>query len=166
MKCDDFLHALETGGWIQRFRARRHAANCPKCAAAQANLAEFKAQLSAVQPLSPRQCQLWKLSAPRPSPEPLAVGPLAPWLKFAACLAFICAALPFILWTIHRLHLPGDRQPTEGTVVIAGNPVEELTRLAADIDRLDADLDKLQQQAERIDARRQVAMTLDRFARW
>ena len=33
MNCDDVLAALETGGPLQRRRARRHAAGCPRCAA-------------------------------------------------------------------------------------------------------------------------------------
>ena len=33
MKCDHFLAALETGGFVERMQARRHAARCPRCAA-------------------------------------------------------------------------------------------------------------------------------------
>jgi phage shock protein A len=42
----------------------------------------------------------------------------------------------------------------------------ELARLAATVERLDADLQRLRHQAERLEARQQLALTLDQSGRW
>jgi len=59
MKCDDFLPAMETGGFLQRIRARCHAACCPKCAAVHAAFAVVKRQLAAPSPISAPMRQRW-----------------------------------------------------------------------------------------------------------
>jgi hypothetical protein len=57
-------------------------------------------------------------------------------------------------------------KPTTREVVEEVDSADGLSRLAASVDRLDAELQKLRREAERLDARQQVTMTLDRFGRW
>jgi hypothetical protein len=62
MKCDDFLPAMETGGSLQRIRARIHAAWCPKCAAVLAAFAAVKRQLATPSAISLQMRQTWDKS--------------------------------------------------------------------------------------------------------
>jgi hypothetical protein len=172
MKCDRFLAALETGGLVERMQARRHAARCPRCAAARAALAAVKQQLGTCEPLSPRARQLWRPAAGEKAARP---SRRRIWMPLAAGLATAAGVQLFIVATgVRKEPLPA---PPPATVVHSDAPLAtevvgevdsggELVRLAAEVERLDADLQRLRHQAERLEARQQVAMTLDEFGRW
>jgi hypothetical protein len=173
MKCDDFLPALETGGFARRMRARRHAAGCPQCAAARAAFARAKRQLATAEPLSPRVRQLWAAAAPGVT---LRHSRRKVWIPVTAGLALAaCVLLLVVEWAVwkERITPQPERevarslpQPTNREVVEEVDWADGLSRLAASVDQLDVQLQKLRREAERLEARQQVALTLDRFARW
>ena len=51
-------------------------------------------------------------------------------------------------------------------IVVEVDSASELARLAATVEQLDAHLQRLRHQAERLEARQQLALTLDQFGRW
>src|SRR5262249_53390387 len=63
MNCDDFLPALETGGYFRRAAARRHAPRCPACARTPAAWGGPKRDLAGVPPLAGRGRELWTAAA-------------------------------------------------------------------------------------------------------
>ncbi len=172
MNCDRFLAALETGGFVERMQARCHASRCPRCAAVRAALAVAKQQLITCEPLSPHAEQLWRQ----------AVGEAAvrsssqrTWIPLAAGVAVAAGVLLFLVATAVRKE-PLPTPPPAGVarsdslpareVVDEVDSAGELARLAVTVERLDADLQRLRHQAERLDARQQVATTLDQFGHW
>src|SRR5207244_1920411 len=82
MTCDDFLPALETGGFFERAAARRHAAHCPACARVFAAWQELQRELASAPPLSDRERALWTSAA-----QPGRVRPRTNRLRQAATLA-------------------------------------------------------------------------------
>lgn len=59
MKCEKVLAALVMRGLLGRWRARRHAAGCPRCATAINDIENLAGELSAVPALTPAERQLW-----------------------------------------------------------------------------------------------------------
>ncbi len=66
MTCDRAVILLATGGPLGRWRARRHCARCPGCAAEAARLRRIARELSAVEPLSAAQAPCGPRRAPTP----------------------------------------------------------------------------------------------------
>jgi len=172
MNCDRFLAALETGGFAGRLLARLHAARCPRCAAVRAALAAAKQQLRTCEPLSPRVRQLWRQAAGEASVRSSGDRILLP---LAAGLAVAVIVLAFFVSTAVRKEALSTQGKTDVAhsdaapvkeLVAEVDSASELARLAATIDRLDADVLRLRHQAERLEARQQVAMTLDQFGHW
>ena len=166
MRCDDFLPALETGGHLRRLRARCHAKRCPRCAAVSAAFAETKHRLATPEPLSPRVRQLWKQAADSPA-EQHAGG--RRWMWFATGLAAAaCLVLIFVKWGVRppAVNHPIESSSPAGVVVEEINPAPELSRLEAATGQLEGRLRQIEEQIARRDARREVAMTLDRFSKW
>jgi len=179
MNCDDFLPSMETGGLVRRMRARRHAARCRRCAAVYAAFVSATQQWASPEPLSPCARHLWEQAAGE-----LAVGPFRwrRWMPLAAGLAAACVVLLAVAMVLRKGFIaPPPREvaprPSEvpaapipqrlaGDVIEQLDPAEELSRLAAAARQLDAQLQRLRHEAERIDAQRQLAVTLDRFGRW
>jgi len=174
MNCDDFLTAQETGGYFARWRARRHAARCPRCAALRASFAAVKQEWASTEPLSPRARQLWKDAAEEPARRG---SPSRNWIVIAGGLT----AAACVVLLVFKLagHKPGKVTPspyeiakvkpppavTESKVTVV-NPADELNELSDAVNQLDADLKQLRLKAERMDASRQVAMTLERYDKW
>ncbi len=59
MTCDDISGAMATGGLLGRWRARRHVARCPRCAAVVRDFENLVGELSAVPGLTPAERRLW-----------------------------------------------------------------------------------------------------------
>jgi hypothetical protein len=169
MKCEDFLTRLETGGPLQRAAARRHAATCAECAAALAGLNAMKRQLTIVEPLSPRDKQLWA----RASEDAAAARsnwrlafPLAAGMAGAAIVVLLLINLA-IHWHVAKpgpgqvAHIDQSR-PTVETF----DPSVELSRLDVDARNLDQKLADLRQRAQRRDAQREVAMVYQHYSHW
>jgi hypothetical protein len=173
MNCDNFLPALETGGFVRRIQARRHAARCPRCAAVRAAFAAAKRQLAAVEPLSPRARQLWERAGGyvtmQPSRHRLWM-PAVAWLGAAACVLLLIMEVVIRRDSIVPQPKPdvthSNARPLDREVVEEIDPMEGLSRLAAAVNRLDAELQRLQHKSELLNARQQVALTLDRFGHW
>lgn len=166
MNCDDFLPALETGGCLRRWQARRHAARCSRCAAVYEVFTTMKQKLAVPEPLSPRARKLWEQAADASVMQP---SGRRLWMPLGAGLAAAACLMLFVVQWAVRPEPAGTRftpQPFVETLVEEVNPAGELSFLAAATERLDMQLKLLQEQAARCDAQREVALTLDRFRRW
>ena len=181
MNCDDFLPAIETGGVIARLKARRHAARCQRCAALYARLTEVKRQWSNAAPLSPRERQLWKSAA---AVQDASASSGRNWIVWGGGLAAagVCVAAFFVVRWMHpgiagphgsqpppvvaKVELPAPQPVRSDVTVTELVPAREFETLADDVDRLDADLARLRRDAQRLEARQQLAMTLERFGTW
>jgi negative regulator of sigma E activity len=173
MNCDEFLSAMEIGGPLARWRARRHAARCGQCAALFAKFAAVKRELARAEPLSPRAIQLWEQAADEPVTQFAGRRtwvPLAGGLAAAACVVLLVVRFAGRQPGGATSSPPPPVQVVEVNQAVVTAPTirvlaaaEELDRLSRAADRLDAELDKLRLDAQRIEARRQVAMTLERF---
>src|SRR5262249_53015864 len=96
MRCDQFLPALTTGTAIGRWRAPRHAARCPRCARAQAEIRRLEGELAAASALTAAERALWTSVA---EDHPVPVIPLRWGLNARlAAAAAIAAMLAFLLW--------------------------------------------------------------------
>jgi hypothetical protein len=176
MNCDDFLPELETGGLVRRMLARCHAARCPRCAAVRAAFTATKQQLALPEPLSPRARRLWERAAGEAA---LRTPGGRRWIAAAATGLGVAASIGVLLLIVdlaarNRADAPQPPpavtrpmpEPRNTTTIEEIDPAEELARLAAAVERLDKDLQTLRHEAERLDARQQIAVTLDRFSRW
>src|SRR5260370_17983 len=88
MNCDEFLPALETGGFFRRRAARRHAAGCSACTHTLAAWRALKHELTAAPPLTGQQRDLWTSVA-----QPGQVRPRANYTRRRAALAIAAAVL-------------------------------------------------------------------------
>ena len=172
MKCDEFLSALETGGLVQRLKARCHAARCRRCASQRSAFADAMQRWAVPEPLSPHAERLWRQAAGEAAARPVCgnVRKLATaGAVAAACLAVVC--LLAVSWHIH------NRPTTESQQIAAGNesrcfspitiedidPSEGHAYLADEVRRLDVELKSLQQVIEKKSVQNQIAATLQRF---
>jgi hypothetical protein len=166
MKCDDMLIFLETGNLRQRMQARRHAAQCPGCAADLAAWADVRMKLAAPDPLSPRERQLWARAASDIAPARSwhwVALPIGAALAVAACIVLLISHLPAP--RSPRIAIPQPKVASSITIRVI-DPAIELSRLDADARQLDTRIEQLRQRAQRIEARREVALTVERFSRW
>ena len=172
MNCDDFLPAIETGGLLARLRARRHAAECARCSKVYAEFTTLKRQWSnaAPPPLAPRQRQMWKNAATVESGSaPSRLG----WITFAGGLAAVgvCVVI-FIVVRPARELVKVEPPPLPSRTIVSDVtvtdlvPAREFDALSDAVDQLDADLVKLRRDAQRLEARQELAMTLERFGTW
>jgi hypothetical protein len=170
MKCEEFLIAMESGGWLRRRMAAHHAASCPDCAAAHRVWLEMKRQMGEPEPLLDRERRLWERAAgeARVSARARDIWPWAIAGVAAMCLVLI--TLKLTVWDVKKP--PGDREivkvdpaPSPPDVVVV-DAREELDRLGASTKELEAELGELRKQAQRMDAQRQVAMVIEKFDRW
>jgi hypothetical protein len=184
MNCDDFLPAMETGGAMARRRARRHAARCPQCAATYARFATVKQQWANPEPLSPRVRQLWSNAATGPEANEASFRLVRPVTRLVVAGGVVAAAAAAcVAWALvnrfagdgHAANRPSPsttvvrvpQPPTaSGTRVTQLAATEELDALSDAVDQLDSELEQLRHDVQRNEARRQVAMTLDRFGKW
>ncbi|HWE95038.1 MAG TPA: hypothetical protein VG269_13815 [Tepidisphaeraceae bacterium] len=173
MNCDDFLTASEAGGFFDRRRARRHAANCPRCAALLATFAAVKREMASPPPLTARERHLWKHAAEQAAARP---SPLRQWVAIVGGLAAVaCVTLLVVKIAIHKqgdipspipIAVKHDSRTLSEPTVTEIDPAKDLAQLSQATDRLDAELVKLRQDAQRRDARRQVAMAFEHFDKW
>jgi hypothetical protein len=189
MNCDEFLPALETGGPLRRRLARRHAAGCPRCAAAAARFEALKGQWADAPPLSAGERQLWARAATgaareavvpqRPIPRRVLSwrlwGPVSGLAAACVVIAVVLVARPTRDDTLGgrfppppMATQPTTRETSPRPAAVRVVPVASsaaLADLSGAVDRLDAEMQELRRTAERAEARRQVAMALDRFER-
>lgn len=186
MNCRNFLPAVATGGFLRRGIALRHAGRCPACAAALADHGELARRLAKAPPLTDGQRRLWARAPAGGLRVKSLVSRAGPdgfgWRVATSAAGAACAVVVWVVVTT-RVTPPAERaggdpprppaERAEGSArkvvsaaVVAVDPAEQWGRLSAGIDALDADLARLRLKAERADARRQVAVVLERHRRW
>ncbi len=170
MNCDNFMLASETGGFVRRWQARRHAARCPRCAAVRAAFAETKRRLATPEPLSHDVRQSWKRAADKATARP---ARRQAW-KAVAVGAVVAVSLLLVFLVISR-HDHSPTPPSQPTV--AGNesrslspitveeidPSRGLVYLSGEVQRLDVELKTLRERIEKDKVQRQIAATLENF---
>ena len=96
--------------------------------------------------------------------------PAVAWLGAAACVLLLIMEVVIRRDSIVPQPKPdvthSNARPLDREVVEEIDPMEGLSRLAAAVNRLDAELQRLQHKSELLNARQQVALTLDRFGHW
>jgi len=103
VKCEDFLPWLETGTWLQRAQANRHAKRCPSCAAAERMLEQVKRELEVSDPLPARLRQQWLSTAnAHAAIEPASVrrnwSARSWYLTVALAASLLLALIPLSKW--------------------------------------------------------------------
>jgi hypothetical protein len=155
MKCDQAVTQLTTGSALGRWRARRHAARCPACAAEFVRLRRITGELAAAQPLSAAQRALWTSASTEP--RPVASYPL--WRRPALLAATAASVLLGIV--VARLLPPSITVVNHPVVPAPGvmpqatlNEVRELDDLKSNLQALSRELVQLRRRAELLDERR------------
>jgi hypothetical protein len=191
VKCDEFLPAMETGGPLRRWRARRHAARCLRCAAVLAKWVSVKDELPSIvrdpTPLTDWERSVWMRAAEMGQSReasPAAVAWRMPWPRVAGVLAAAACAVTIAVVIVRQkpTAIVDRPQPTGTTTttspaaelsrvvsavnVQASDQAAELAGLSEDVRQLADELQALRRKAERNSARQQVALTLSRFERW
>jgi hypothetical protein len=193
MNCDDFLPLLATGGWLGRWRARRHARRCSRCAAAARLLRELRAD-EPIAPLPPHLRQSWLATTKADSDRLATRRQLAlvgqPLGRIAAALAVAVSVLllPFAIgrwWAQPAVNQPAVNQPAPvqhqaeavkpgpvkrdgaGEIVITTiEPAAELARLREQVARLAGDVERLADVSRRLETERQINELLARHSSW
>jgi hypothetical protein len=131
----------------------------------------IKEQLAHPDARSLRSRELWRRAASDTLVQP---GWRHPWVPAVVALATAACVLIAVLRPVVR-----DGDPRLGvivdssvvrvvgpTTVVEVDPTGELSELAAAARRLDDELKALRDLAERLEAEREVAMTLTRYGKW
>ena len=188
MKCDDFLPAMETGGLMRRWAARRHARQCPQCAAAWQILGNVKDELAApAADLPPHLRRRW-VAVARELASPVSGAP-TPWagnlrlFKPAAALVavLLLALIPALIYrSFRRGQAPQAVGPTTHSSVVVGQDQRSIGPItvtqvdrAAELARMDTEIVQLQtriraviESAERLEARQRITLVLAQNTNW
>jgi hypothetical protein len=169
MNCDDFLPALETGGYFRRAAARRHAAGCPTCARTLAAWEALKHELADAPPLTGRERELWT-TAERPGEVRPQVRRMRRAVDFAIAASLLVLATCLFLLSRRGQDIANPPPPSDTQVVVTPITPEgvaaELSPLERRLARLEAELAALSQRAELADLRQQAATLLDEYRHW
>ena len=109
MKCYDYLSNSTTGGRWARWRAKIHAARCPRCAAVRASMLKMSDELSRAEPLTAVQRRNWAAVAGTVD-RPARFRPPAR-LAIASGLAALFAVAVWFGSHAAKTRLPQDRVP-------------------------------------------------------
>lgn len=190
MNCDDFLPLLASGGWFGRWRARRHASRCSRCAAAASLLRELKADRSET-PVPANLRQMW-LAAARKERRSIAAAPVRSpahlrLLGFAAApCAIACVMLLFVAiaqWkakpaaplAANPPAAGGGRPTTKASpqapdvgaiAVVEIDPAQQLAWLDERVVRLASDVEKLAKASHKRDVERRIEKLLALHPDW
>ena len=164
-RCEEEVAALVTGGPVRRWRARRHAAHCPRCAAARHELRRVAEALAAVAPLTAVQRRLWLAAAG----DEIPAGSSWAWWSRPALAGVVTAVVVGAVgvWWAFR---PADRR--QGPPAVAGvNPpavgretLRDVKGLRGGVVALARELDDLRRRADLLDARKEVEALTARLA--
>jgi hypothetical protein len=165
MRCDKVLPALVTGGFFGRWRARRHAARCPRCATVINDLENLVGELSAVPALTPAERQLWL----RACDDVPSVSRSWPRLIRPALAAAVIAAvvIPGGMWLSSR---PVSIKSSPAVVTVVDTKVtraeslREVDEIRTGVVGLIRDLDQLRREADLLDVRRDADALEIQFA--
>ena len=167
MTCEEFLPALETGDALEQQAAREHAAGCPRCAAAAAALAAFKATLARHEPLSESARQVWENASQTATPESTRRR-WAPAMAGFLAAAAACLMVSILVTSRHDNNRGNQITDRSGTsaAVIEHDPAVEFAELVNALDMLDGNLVALAERAERLEIEREITLTLNQYNRW
>lgn len=164
IRCEEVVAALTTGGPIRRRRALRHAARCPRCAAARDELRQVAEALADVPSLTVAQCRLWVAAA---GDETAAEPSRAWWFRPALTGALATVVLGAVgVWWASR---PVDLRlgpPTVAAVDITAVREEthrDVEGLRGGVVALARELDDLRRRADLLDARKDVDALMARL---
>ena len=167
MNCDEFLPALETGGFFRRRAACRHAARCSACAHTLAAWRALKHELTAAPPLNGRQRDLWTSVA-----RPGQVRPRANYTGRRAALAVAAAVLLMVSWWSLRSPNPRPPEPRAAPAQIAQVTVvpislesiaREVFPLEQRLEQMETELAALSRRAALADLKRQTETLLEAY---
>jgi hypothetical protein len=165
MRCDKVLSALASRGFFGRWRARRHAARCSRCAAVINEIGMIVEELAAVPPLTTADRQRWLRARDDVAP----VSRSWPRLNRPALAAAVAAVLLVSvgIWLNSRsVYL--ETSPAVVTIVDAkvasASSLREVEEIRARVVALMGELDQLQREADLLDARRDADALELRFA--
>jgi len=163
-RCEQVVAALATGGAIRRWRARRHAARCPRCTAARDELRRVAEALAEVPRLTAAQRWLWAAAAG----DEITVGP-TPALWFRPALAGSLAALVVVAvgawWAFRPVDLRqgppaiADVDPS----AVRQETLRDVEGLRGEVVALAQELEDLRRRADLLDARKEVDALLARL---
>lgn len=165
MNCEDFLPAIESEEPSPVHEARRHAASCPRCAAAYAALLKVKATLAHHEPLPASARAVWE----KASWNPLSESTRRPrWVPALAGLLTSAAACVLVLVLVisKRDVAPGTltgASPASTTTILEHDSTAELAQLALAVEALDGSLVALAEQVERLEVEREITLTLNQY---
>jgi hypothetical protein len=173
MNCAHVPTALATGGILSRWRARRHAARCPRCASAAADLVRIADALAAVEPLTPVQRALWTSAAVEDVHDAAPI--VSRWLRPALAgglLAGLLAVVVVIMRPGFRGHPEAQPRPpvpapgaAEFTRLDPAPALERLDTMRGSLDALAGELADLRRRADLLDARRDADALWTRLGR-
>ncbi len=160
MRCDDVPRLLTTAGPIGRWRARRHAEHCPRCAAFRSIVRE----LSDIPPLTDSHRALWA----RAADEAVTVKLARPRLVRPALVGLAAAAVGLlalrVAWgpvpPVPVKVAPGGGEKSD----LASATIRGLDAMKDALDSLSGELDDLRRRAELLDARRDADRLLATYA--
>jgi hypothetical protein len=172
MKCDEFLVAMETGGFLARLRARHHAAGCPRCAAEYAAFSAAMREWAVAEPLSAEARTLWLQAAVELETRPVRQRAR----KLATAVAIAAATLIAIgtVWMFRHNSGSPAVSPQQGVARRDSRHLSPITveRIRADggqailsseVEQLDAELKVLRRKVEKRQIENQIAAALVRF---
>ena len=186
MRCEDFLSSLETGGFVKRLLARRHAARCRRCTEAAAAIERLTQELAKSEPLTRELRQCWVQAAsgvqqaangPQRDARKLRDQPfvMRQWPKLAVAAAAAAAVvLAIVLWpksgdersTEPPNWSPGPEASVSAIRTVQVEPADALARLDAEIANAEAEIAALIDRVERMQASRQAGELLAAYGRW
>ncbi len=163
-RCEEVVAALATGGAIRRWRARRHTARCPRCAAARDELRQVAEALGEVPPLTAAQRRLWSTAAG----SEIAMGPSrASW--FRPALGGALAALVLVAvgawWAFRPVDLrkgPPAIAEVEPSAV-QQEALRDVEGLRGEVVALGQELEDLRHRADLLDARKELDALMARL---
>jgi hypothetical protein len=164
IRCEEIMAALATGGAIRRWRALRHAARCPRCAAARDDLKKVALVLANVPPLTAAQRRLWVAAAGNEiTAEPSRTWWFRPVLAGALAASVIGAI--GIWWTLRPVDLR-QRPPAVADLepaAVGQEAIRDVEGLRGGVLALAQELDDLRRRADLLDARKEVDDLLARL---
>jgi len=164
IRCEEVVAALATGGVIRRWRARRHAARCPRCAAVRDELRQIAEALAEVPPLTAAQRRLWAAAAG----DEITAEPTRAW-RFRPALAGALAAVVLVAvgawWALRPVDLrkgPPAIAEVEPSAV-QQEALQDVEGLRGEVVALAQELDDLRRRADLLDARKDVDALIARL---